>query len=85
MRIAAREGVPILPRGGGTSLAGQAVGEALILHPHASYTLCTEIRVRNRPAALHQQLCARLKTSGKVHAWGADKRGCGRDLRSSCG
>ena len=31
IRLAAREGVPILPRGGGTSLAGQAVGEAVIL------------------------------------------------------
>jgi len=31
VRLAAREGVPILPRGGGTSLAGQAVGEAVIL------------------------------------------------------
>ncbi|NPA06729.1 MAG: FAD-binding oxidoreductase [Chloroflexi bacterium] len=29
--LAAEEGVPVLPRGGGTSLAGQAVGEALVL------------------------------------------------------
>jgi FAD/FMN-containing dehydrogenase/Fe-S oxidoreductase len=30
-RIAAEEGVPLLPRGGGTSLAGQTVGSALVL------------------------------------------------------
>jgi FAD/FMN-containing dehydrogenase/Fe-S oxidoreductase len=29
--IAAEHGVPVLPRGGGTSLAGQAVGEALVI------------------------------------------------------
>ena len=29
--IAARRGVPILPRGGGSSLAGQAIGAALVL------------------------------------------------------
>ena len=34
VRLAAREGVPVLPRGGGTSLAGQAVGEAVILDFH---------------------------------------------------
>ena len=31
VEIAQKHGVPILPRGGGTSLAGQAIGEALIL------------------------------------------------------
>ncbi|GAB4474805.1 MAG: FAD-binding and (Fe-S)-binding domain-containing protein [Anaerolineae bacterium] len=31
MEIAARHGVPVLPRGGGSSLAGQAVNHALIL------------------------------------------------------
>jgi FAD/FMN-containing dehydrogenase/Fe-S oxidoreductase len=31
VEIAARHGVPILPRGGGSSLAGQAVGHALVL------------------------------------------------------
>ncbi|MDX1409887.1 MAG: FAD-binding oxidoreductase, partial [Saprospiraceae bacterium] len=29
--VAARHGIPLLPRGGATSLAGQAVGEAIIL------------------------------------------------------
>src|SRR5512145_2720230 len=29
--IAARHGVPLLPRGGGSSLAGQTVGHALVL------------------------------------------------------
>jgi FAD/FMN-containing dehydrogenase/Fe-S oxidoreductase len=31
VRLAAEHGVPVLPRGGGTSLAGQAVGAALVL------------------------------------------------------
>jgi len=31
LEIAQKHGVPVLPRGGGTSLAGQAIGEALIL------------------------------------------------------
>ena len=31
VRLAAKAGVPVLPRGGGTSLAGQAVGEAVIM------------------------------------------------------
>ena len=31
MRYCAEEGVPVLPRGGGTSLAGQAVNEAVVL------------------------------------------------------
>jgi len=31
MQIAARHGIPVLPRGGGSSLAGQAVGAALVI------------------------------------------------------
>jgi FAD/FMN-containing dehydrogenase/Fe-S oxidoreductase len=31
VRVAAEEGVPVLPRGGGTSLAGQTVGPALMI------------------------------------------------------
>ena len=31
LRIAREEGVPVLPRGGGTSLAGQAIGRAIII------------------------------------------------------
>src|SRR5947209_10321298 len=30
MRIAAEEGVPVLPRGGATSLSGQTIGEAIV-------------------------------------------------------
>src|SRR5271165_3833113 len=36
MQIAAEAGVPILPRGGGTSQCGQTVGEALIID-HSKY------------------------------------------------
>ena len=31
VRIAAEEGVPVLPRGGATSLSGQTVGPAIVL------------------------------------------------------
>jgi len=31
LRIAVEEGVPVLPRGGGTSLAGQAIGRAIVV------------------------------------------------------
>ena len=31
MEVASREGVPVLPRGGGTSLAGQAVNHAIVM------------------------------------------------------
>ncbi len=31
MAIAAEEGVPVLPRGGATSLSGQTIGEAIVL------------------------------------------------------
>src|SRR3990170_987776 len=31
LRVAAKAGVPVLPRGGGTSLAGQAVNHAVVL------------------------------------------------------
>jgi FAD/FMN-containing dehydrogenase len=31
VELAARYSLPVLPRGAGTSLAGQAIGEALIL------------------------------------------------------
>ena len=30
MEIAAEEGIPVLPRGGGTSQCGQTIGEALV-------------------------------------------------------
>ena len=33
MAIAAEQGVPILPRGAGSSQCGQAVGEALVIDP----------------------------------------------------
>jgi FAD/FMN-containing dehydrogenase len=36
VRIAGEHGVPVLPRGGGTSLAGQTVGEALVLESSSS-------------------------------------------------
>src|SRR5271166_1261501 len=36
LQIAAEAGVPILPRGGGTSQCGQTVGEALIID-HSKY------------------------------------------------
>ena len=69
VRIAAREGVPILPRGGGTSLAGQAVGEALILD-HSKFMrdvveICPEESwARVQPGIVHDVLGAHLKPYG---------------------
>ena len=69
VRIAAREGVPILPRGGGTSLAGQAVGEALILD-HSKFMrdvveVCPEESwARVEPGIVYDVLGAHLKPYG---------------------
>ncbi len=69
MRIAARTGVPILPRGGGTSLAGQAVGEAVILDfskymRHVVELSEDESWVRVQPGIVYDVLDAHLKPCG---------------------
>jgi FAD/FMN-containing dehydrogenase/Fe-S oxidoreductase len=61
VRIAAEHGVAVLPRGGGTSLAGQTVGEALVLdfsrHMSAIVELDPEGRTaRVQPGVVQDQL-----------------------------
>ncbi|MHA6626826.1 FAD-binding and (Fe-S)-binding domain-containing protein [Pseudonocardia sichuanensis] len=61
VRLAAEHGVPVLPRGGGTSLAGQTVGEALVLdfarHMSTILALDPEARTaRVQPGVVQDQL-----------------------------
>jgi len=69
VRIAAAHGAPLLPRGSGTSLAGQAVGAALVLDftPHLHQVLevnAAERWVRVRPGVVLDELNAFLKPHG---------------------
>ena len=66
VKLAAHHGVPILPRGGGTSLAGQSVGQAL--HLDMSKCMngvielnCDERWVRVQPGVVLDELNAYLK------------------------
>ena len=61
VRIAREHGVPVLPRGAGTSLAGQTVGEAIVLdfsrHMSAIVELDPEARTaRVQPGVVQDQL-----------------------------
>ncbi|MFQ5789692.1 MAG: FAD-binding and (Fe-S)-binding domain-containing protein [Acidobacteriota bacterium] len=69
VRIAARERAPLLPRGGGTSLAGQAVGEAVILDFSKYMNRLLEVSraegwVRVQPGIVQDVLGAHLKPYG---------------------
>jgi FAD/FMN-containing dehydrogenase/Fe-S oxidoreductase len=66
VRLAARENVPVLPRGGGTSLAGQAVGEAIIMDLSKYMREVLEVSkeeswARIQPGIVHDVLGAHLK------------------------
>ena len=50
LEIAAAEGVAVLPRGGGTSLAGQTVGEAIVLDVSRSMRSVLEVDLESRTA-----------------------------------
>jgi FAD/FMN-containing dehydrogenase/Fe-S oxidoreductase len=72
LEIAATHGMPILPRGGGSSLAGQAVGHALILdlsyHMHRVLEVDPERRfVRTQPGITLGLLNRRLKKHGLMY------------------
>ena len=61
IEIAKKHGVPVLPRGGGSSLAGQAVGHALILDLSRHMSEIIEIDpeaglVRTQPGITHHAL-----------------------------
>ncbi|HEX3035128.1 MAG TPA: FAD-linked oxidase C-terminal domain-containing protein [Thermodesulfobacteriota bacterium] len=67
VEIAARYGVAILPRGGGTSLAGQAVGHALVLDfsKHLNQIQVVDLEaqtVRVQPGLYLEQLNRQLKS-----------------------
>src|SRR4051812_2928194 len=69
MALAARFQLPILPRGGGSSLAGQAVGAAVVLDlsKHMRQLLAIDVearRVRVQPGMSLQALNGQLATHG---------------------
>ena len=69
LEVAATEGVAVLPRGGGTSLAGQTVAEAIVLdmskHMREVLAIDPEARVaRVQPGVVRDQLNARLSPLG---------------------
>ena len=63
VRAAAEAGAPVLPRGGGTSLAGQAVGEAVVLDLSVHFRSVLEI---NR-----EEMWARVQPGVVQDAFGA--------------
>ena len=67
--VARRHGVPVLPRGGGTALAGQSVGRAVIMdmsnHMHEVLELNTEEQwAWVQPGVVQDQLNAYLRPHG---------------------
>src|SRR5690625_640922 len=69
VEIATAHGVPILPRGGGTSLAGQTVGAALVIDVSKHLTGILELNVeqgwvRVEPGVVRDQLNAYLAPHG---------------------
>ncbi|MEM6486847.1 MAG: FAD-linked oxidase C-terminal domain-containing protein [Pseudomonadota bacterium] len=52
LAVARAEGVPVLPRGGGTSQCGQTVGEAIVLDCSRHLNRIVEIDVQNRRAVV---------------------------------
>ena len=69
IRTAAKYNAAILPRGGGTSLAGQTVGEALVLDCSKHMTAVREVNVEERwarvePGIVRDVLNAQLKEHG---------------------
>ncbi|MDP6691711.1 MAG: FAD-binding oxidoreductase, partial [Alphaproteobacteria bacterium] len=69
IQIAGDEGIPILPRGGGTSQCGQTVGEALVLDVSKQFAGVISLDVENRratvqPGLVLDQLNAYLKPHG---------------------
>ncbi len=69
VRLAHAQGMPVLPRGGGTSLAGQAVGDAVILDFSKYMRELVELdlderSVRVQPGIVHDVLGDLLKPHG---------------------
>jgi len=73
MVVAREAGVPILPRGGGTSLAGQAVGEAIHIDMSRHMDRLLEVNAEERwariqPGMVVDELNALLKPHGLKYA-----------------
>jgi len=69
VELAARHGVPLLPRGGGTSLAGQTVGRALVLDVSKYLDSVLEVNLeegwaRVEPGVVRDHLNSRLAPHG---------------------
>ncbi len=69
VEIAARHSVPLLPRGGGTSLAGQTVGRALVLDVSKYLDRVLEVNLEERwarvePGVVRDRLNAELAPHG---------------------
>ncbi len=69
MALAARHTLPILPRGGGTSLAGQSVGSAIVFDYSKHMNRILEVNseehwARLEPGVVLDRLNAHLKSSG---------------------
>jgi len=56
IRIAAEEGIPILPRGAGTSQCGQTVGAALVIDDSKYLNRLLEVDAKNRVALVEPGL-----------------------------
>ena len=73
VQIAAQRNVPVLPRGGGTSLAGQSVGEAIVLDMSKYMNQLLEVNVAERwarvqPGIVLDELNHKLKSHGLMYA-----------------
>ena len=73
VKIASEHKVPILPRGGGTSLAGQSVGEAVVLDLSKYMNQLLEVNVAERwarvqPGIVLDELNHQLKPHGLMYA-----------------
>ena len=69
MRVAAAHGVPVLPRGGGTSLSGQAVNHAIVLDftRHMAAVLAIDVEARQarvQPGVVLSDLNCALRPYG---------------------
>src|SRR5262249_9777450 len=69
LAIAREEGVPVLPRGGGTAQCGQTVGRALVVDcsKHMRGVLALDAKARRvtvQPGVVLEQLNAALKPKG---------------------
>ncbi|MBI3909610.1 MAG: FAD-binding protein [Armatimonadetes bacterium] len=73
VRLAAAHGLPLLPRGSGTSLGGQAVGEAVVVDCSKYLTHVLELdaegrRVRVEPGVILDELNTHLRPHGLMFA-----------------